>query len=139
MNSKKIKDMIISNEGCKLKPYKCTAGKLTIGYGRNLTDKGISLEEADHFLDTDILECIRDLTCIFPDQFNKMPEDIQMVLIDMRYQLGHDGFTGFRKMIKAVRNGKFNNMIFEMENSKWYHQTKNRTEKLMSIVKTFLR
>ena len=45
INSKmrdKLVDQIIEHEGLKLKPYHCPAGKLTIGVGRNLEDKGIS-------------------------------------------------------------------------------------------------
>ncbi|NBW16869.1 MAG: lysozyme, partial [Caulobacteraceae bacterium] len=30
------------HEGERLKPYRCTAGKLTIGVGRNLDDRGIT-------------------------------------------------------------------------------------------------
>ncbi|WP_413910534.1 glycoside hydrolase family protein [Desulfobacula sp.] len=37
---KKIADQLIKHEGLRLKPYHCPAGKLTIGVGRNLEDKG---------------------------------------------------------------------------------------------------
>jgi lysozyme len=37
---------LIRDEGLKLKPYTDTVGKLTIGIGRNLTDRGISRQEA---------------------------------------------------------------------------------------------
>jgi len=32
----RIKAQLVRHEGLRLKPYRCTAGKLTIGYGRNL-------------------------------------------------------------------------------------------------------
>ena len=32
----RIKAQLVRHEGLKLKPYRCTAGKLTIGIGRNL-------------------------------------------------------------------------------------------------------
>jgi len=32
----RIKEQLVRHEGLRLKPYRCTAGKLTIGYGRNL-------------------------------------------------------------------------------------------------------
>ena len=34
-------------EGLSLKPYRCPAGKLTIGYGHNLEANGISEEIAN--------------------------------------------------------------------------------------------
>lgn len=42
-----LKVLVKSDEGLSLKPYTDTRGKLTIGYGRNLTDVGISQAEAD--------------------------------------------------------------------------------------------
>ncbi|MBP5593653.1 MAG: hypothetical protein J6X75_05780, partial [Clostridia bacterium] len=40
-------------EGLRLKPYRCPAGKLTIGYGRNIEDMGISETEAEMLFDND--------------------------------------------------------------------------------------
>ena len=37
---------LIDHEDIKLKPYRCSAGKLTIGVGRNLDDNGITRAEA---------------------------------------------------------------------------------------------
>ena len=39
-------DRLIAHEGMKLMPYRCTAGKLTIGVGRNLEDNPPTPEEA---------------------------------------------------------------------------------------------
>ena len=51
---KRLKDMLIRHEGLKLKPYLCTAGKLTIGVGRNIQDRGITYQEAMMLLENDI-------------------------------------------------------------------------------------
>ena len=53
----RIKAQLVRHEGLRLKPYRCTAGKLTIGIGRNLDDRGISLKEAYAMLERDILNC----------------------------------------------------------------------------------
>ena len=42
-----LKEMLIKNEGMELKPYQCTSDKTTIGVGRNLTDNGVSIDEAE--------------------------------------------------------------------------------------------
>ena len=39
-------NQLMRQEGLRLKPYKCTGDKLTIGYGRNLEDRGITESEA---------------------------------------------------------------------------------------------
>lgn len=48
-------ELIKLHEGLRLKPYKCPAGKLTIGYGLNL-DGGITKEEAEILLSYRIIE-----------------------------------------------------------------------------------
>ena len=42
-----IYEQLIRDEGLRLFPYTDTVGKLTIGVGRNLTDAGISADEAE--------------------------------------------------------------------------------------------
>jgi lysozyme len=46
-----IKEMLIKNEGLVCQPYHCSAGKLTIGVGRNLEVNGISEDEAMYLLE----------------------------------------------------------------------------------------
>ena len=43
MDTGRLTSALRRDEGCVLNPYRCTAGKLTIGIGRNLDDVGISL------------------------------------------------------------------------------------------------
>jgi lysozyme len=63
----RIKEQLVRHEGLRLKPYRCTAGKLTIGVGRNLEDKGISQQEAYELLENDIRECEVQLLTEIPD------------------------------------------------------------------------
>ena len=48
-----LKDWIKSCEGYESHPYLDTVGKVTIGYGRNIGDNGISLEEAQIMFNND--------------------------------------------------------------------------------------
>ncbi|MBF0232286.1 MAG: lysozyme, partial [Desulfamplus sp.] len=79
-----ITDDLIADEGYRRHPYKCTAGKLTIGYGRNLDDVGISEQEAQYLLHRDINACEMDMNRIF-DEFDSMPDSVKRVLINMRF------------------------------------------------------
>jgi lysozyme len=45
MNFENIRKQLIEDEGLRLKPYICPAGFLTIGVGRNLEGRGLSLGE----------------------------------------------------------------------------------------------
>jgi len=139
INSKmrdKLVDQIIEHEGLKLKPYHCPAGKLTIGVGRNLEDKGISQKEAVFLLKNDIDECIADLEGLFKEKFDSFPEQVKMVLIDMRFNLGATGFRSFRKMIKAVNESDFDKASKEMKDSNWYSQVGKRAETLVEMMKS---
>ena len=133
MDLKKLKQMLIKHEGKKLWPYKCTAGKLTIGIGHNLDAKGISNAVADLMYEEDIMEVINDLHKIF-ENFNDLPEQIQLVLANMRFQLGDSGFRKFNKLIKSVERKDWKRMKINMANSLWYKQTNNRAKELIGLV-----
>lgn len=135
---KDIHAQLIKHEGFRLKPYRCTAGKLTIGVGRNLESRGITTDEARYLLENDIHDCVKDLAVIFPNHFVKMPELLQRVLIDMRFQLGPGGFRGFKMMIRAVRRDDLSGMIREMKDSNWYRQTTERADDLIVMVERFV-
>ena len=112
-----------------MKPYHCPAGKLTIGIGRNLEDKGITEKEALMLLENDIHECIEDLETIF-QAFDLLPEAVQLVLVDMRFNLGPGRFRHFRKMIAAVEDQNFSRAAAEMKDSRWYTRWAKEPEPL---------
>lgn len=133
MNYTKLREVLTDHEGLKYKPYKCTAGKLTIGIGHNLDDRGVSPAVVNLMYDEDVTEVVADLKIIFTD-FDDLPDDIQIVLADMRFQLGANRFRKFRKMIAAVKQSNWPEMIIQMKDSDWYKQTTNRANDLISMV-----
>ena len=126
--TRELKEQIIENEGYRQFPYRCSADRLTVGIGRNLDDRGISLAEAQFLLENDILDCIKDLEIIFPG-FNELTENRQHVLIDMRFQLGPGRFRGFKNMIAAIRNQNFRNAAFQIGDSLYRKQVPKRANK----------
>ena len=134
-----IEDLLLKHEGLKFTPYRCSAGKLSIGVGRNLDDKGISKEEAMLMLFNDIDESEKDLANnVFKGQFYNYPKNIQLVLIDMRFQLGQTGFRKFKKMIMAFENHDYQEAIAQMKDSKWYDQVTKRAEDLIGMIKEII-
>lgn len=135
MNRQRVRDMLVKHEGIRLHPYRCPAGKLTIGIGRNIEDAGISEKEAFYLLDNDINECIGDLSKnLFPFSFDLLPGPVQEVLVSMRFQLGAGGFRGFKKMIRAVREQDWPGMVREMRDSNWHDQVPKRADELIGII-----
>lgn len=97
-----LKQQLIAHEGLRLRPYTDTVGKLTIGVGRNLTDKGISPDEADQLLEHDISGTINDLLQAMPwVEFLDAPRF--RVLVDIGFNAGIGGLMRFHKMLAAVQ------------------------------------
>ena len=125
--------MLKANEGFRSKPYRCSAGKLTIGYGRNIQERGIDESEAASMLINDIEEVVADLHSIFQG-FDDYSDSRQAALIDMRFQLGYGGFRGFKKMIAAVRAGDWKEAARQVKDSDYYRQVTGRAERVVGMM-----
>lgn len=126
-------ELIKKHEGLRFKPYKDTVGKLTIGYGRNLDDNGITLAEAEQMLSNDIQNCYAE--CLKLPCWNKLNEARQAVLLDMCFNLGITRMKTFKKMLAALEVGAYNRAAKEMLASKWAMQVKTRATELADIMK----
>lgn len=127
------RELIKLHEGLRLQVYTCSAGYLTVGYGRNLESKGLSPEEAEYLLSNDIAECIADLEHFaFWGQLNEVR---QAVLIDMRFNLGASGFRAFKNMIAALEAADYSEAASEMLNSEWAAQVKGRSLRLARLMR----
>lgn len=124
---------LIRDEGLELKPYRCPTGKLTIGVGRNLEDKGISQDEAIYLLRNDITECVEDLRTIFHN-FEEFSASRKRALINMRFNLGPSGFRSFKKMIAAIKANDWQTACKEAKNSKWYKQVPTRANRIIKLL-----
>ena len=131
----KLTDMLVDHEGMRRKPYRCTAGKLTIGVGRNLDDRGISPDEAMYMLANDIKDSRRELSAAF-SWFDKLDDVRQSVLIDMCVNLGLSRLQGFRNTLALIGVGKYEAAAQEMLNSKWAEQVGRRAQRLSRMMAT---
>jgi len=127
-------EQIKIDEGLRLELYKCPAGKSTIGYGRNLEDRGITLEEADFLLSNDI-RYIQNKLLETKIDFDKLNPIRQSVLINMAYQMGISGLFKFKKMFVALSNQDYNEASLEMLDSRWAKQTPDRANRLANLMK----
>lgn len=127
-------DRIKKHEGLRLKPYRCTAGKLTIGYGRNLEDNGITEEEA-HFLLMNDLEKSWDECCKAFSWISQMDKIRQGVIVELCFNMGLGRLKGFKKMLAACERGDYEIASVEMLNSLWARQVGQRAKTLANIMK----
>lgn len=133
MNFRALKKEIEADEGIRHKPYRCSAGKLTIGIGRNLDDRGLNTEEIDLLFYNDFEDVVTNLRRIFKD-FDTFNKDLQHVLFNMCFQLGYVGFSKFYNFIAAIKAKQYGAAAHEMKNSLWYKQTTKRAERLIARV-----
>jgi lysozyme len=130
------KDYIKYNEGLKLKLYRCSANKASIGYGRNIEDNGISKDEAELMLKNDIEVCKNDLYGIFGfESFILLSDKQKMVLTDLIFNLGKRRFETFKKMIKAVKEKDFLEAAKQIKDSRYYSQVRSRAERNINLMK----
>ena len=135
MNRELLRQALIRDEDCRLKPYEDSVGKLTIGCGRNLTDVGISLSEAYYLLDNDIDKALRDCSRKF-DWFARLDPVRQSVLVQMAFNLGIGGLAGFTQTLRATERGDYAGAAKLMLQSKWSHQVGGRAARLAAQMET---
>ena len=132
-----LKRLIIKHEGLRLYPYVDTVGKITIGVGRNLTDRGITEAEAMVLFENDLKiaegaakQCAKD----YGIDFDSLPENIKCVLIDMAFNMGYFRLKSFKRMFSCVKREDYRGMAEEMMDSLWAKQVGKRAEELRDLV-----
>lgn len=128
-----LRALLVKHEGLRLKPYKCSAGKVTIGVGRNLDDVGITEFEANLMLNNDITrvqnECLREFAWI-----KSLDQVRQDVVFSMVFNLGMPRFKGFKKFIEALRVQNYAKAADEMLSSLWAQQVGLRAQELSDMM-----
>src|SRR5207245_10609408 len=99
-------DMLIRHEGMRHFPYTDAVGKWTIGVGRNLSDNGISTDEAIYLLQNDVNHALGVLRSHYP-WFSSLDGSRQDALADMMFNVGGTRFAGFGDMIEALEQREF--------------------------------
>ena len=149
-------DAIISelelDEGVRLSPYRCTAGFLTIGVGRNLDTnkltaeelafvghncrtKPITKEQSDYLLKNDIEKVCADLMKFLP-WWAYLGDVRKRVLVNMAFNLGIAGLLKFENTLALIRSGSYSQAASEMVKSKWAKQVGKRADRLANMMKT---
>lgn len=129
------RELIKKHEGLELLPYEDTVGKLTIGYGRNLTDRGITRAEAEYMLQFDVLQALEDVEDLSGPAWHHYSPRRKAVLIDMSFNLGKGRLKQFKKMWQALHRCDYDKAAAEMLNSRWANQVGQRALNLAEIMR----
>lgn len=133
------------HEGYRRQSYRCTAGKLTIGYGYNLSANPLKLSsleiyhaqlvgmgehEAERLLKLMISKITDQLEEALP-VINRIDHVRQDILINMAYNMGMVGLLKFKKMIAALEKKDYRKVSIEMLDSEWAkYDVPNRAQEL---------
>jgi lysozyme len=140
----KLQDEIADDEGVMYETYRCSLGHLTGGIGHLITEwdedmysgpvgTKIPHEQVDKWFNMDITRTIEDCKIIFTT-FDSLPQDAQLVIANMCFQLGRPRLSKFKKFIAAVNDENWMLAGEEMQDSRWYKQTTNRADRLIERI-----
>jgi lysozyme len=143
----RLEKMLSDHEGFRSKPYQCTAGKWTIGYGRNIEDNPLSVAETVYMLRHgvnrgsamwllrgDIKKCTNAILARF--DVAKLNGPRLDAITDMAYNLGIERLAGFKRMWAAIEREDWHRAADEMLSSKWAAQVGKRARTLAAIMRT---
>lgn len=133
ITAKNLKAWIKKCEGLESHPYMDTAGKLTIGYGRNLQDDGITPDEADYLFENDFKQCIDELSKY--TWYTEQPVGVRAALVNMAFNLGVPRLKLFKRMIAALVVKNYTVAALEALNSKWAKQVGDRAKDVALLIR----
>lgn len=139
MDLDKLQEQLAEDEGCKYEIYLDHLGYKTFGVGHlvratdpeNDMDLGteVSKERVDECFKTDIAITIEDCNVLYTN-FNDIPEEAQLILANMMFNLGRPRLSRFLNLKVAVDDEDWMEASIEMMDSKWARQVPNRAERL---------
>ena len=142
-----LRDMLVRHEGWKLKPYRCPAGKKTIGVGWNIDANTLPPDIASHLrlygeITNEMVERLLTISLETATKqcealytgFNEFSERRKNALIDFVFNVGVGTAVKFRKMRAAVILNNWGRAAEEMVNSTWYTQVGNRSKEIVKMI-----
>lgn len=139
----KLRQDLEKDEGVVYEIYNDHLGYPTFGIGHLITDKDpefglpighpISEVRVLEAFTNDIKQVIKDCYVPFPN-FDDLPEECQLVIANMMFNLGRPRFEKFKKFIQAIHDRDWETASKEMLNSKWATQVKGRALKLQQRI-----
>jgi len=140
MNIDKLREELAEDEGCKYEIYLDHLGLPTFGIGHLITkddpeyskDVGSVVEQSrvQSAFNLDITITLEDCQRLYKD-FNDLPEEVQLIIANMMFNLGYPRLSKFKGMKANVDARDWPAAADEMVDSKWYTQVTNRARRLV--------
>ena len=134
MNSEQLSAQLTTDEGKRRRIYTDTVGKLTVGIGRNMSDRDLSDDEIDLMLKNDIDRVIGQLDAVAP-WWKMLSDRRQQALANMGFNMGVPTLMTFKNSLALLQNGKFEQAADAFMDSKWAGQVGARAVRITTMIR----
>jgi len=142
MNREAVYEQLKTDEGVEYAIYLDHLGYPTFGVGHLIKESdpehgqrvgtGVSEERVRECFEEDLETAISECNTLYGEgNFEKLPAEVQEVLVNMMFNMGRPRLSGFKKFNAAIEEGNWLEAAKEGRDSRWYNQVTNRAERLM--------
>jgi lysozyme len=140
MNKDQLREELAEDEGCKFEIYLDHLGLPTFGIGALIKEHDpeygqpvgtpVSEDRVRKRFNLDIAVTIEDCQVLY-DDFDDLPEEAQLVIANMMFNMGRPRLSKFKGMKAGVDARDWERAADEMVDSRWHDQVPNRAKRLV--------
>ena len=140
MNIDQLREDLERDEGCVNEIYLDHLGYETFGIGHlvKYSDEeygwsvGTDVDErrVQEVFEQDVQTVLSDCEKLY-DDFYELPEEAQLIIANMMFNMGYTRLSKFRGMKRGVDSRNWEEAADEMVDSRWYTQVTNRADRLV--------
>ena len=144
MNIEQLRKELEVDEGVKYEIYNDHLGYPTFGIGHLVRDTDpeagaelgtpVTEDRVIEAFNEDVESVLNDCTILYGN-FSKLPEEAQLIIANMMFNLGRPRLSKFKGMKAGVDAGDWKKAADEMIDSAWYRQVPNRAGRLVARMK----
>jgi lysozyme len=144
MNKDRLREELAEDEGCKFEIYLDHLGLPTFGIGALIKEHDpeygqpvgtpVSEDRVRQRFTLDIAVTIEDCQVLY-DDFDDLPEEAQLVIANMMFNMGRPRLSKFKGMKAGVDDRDWERAADEMVDSRWHDQVPNRAKRLVKRIR----
>jgi len=140
MNLERLQEDLETDEGVVYEVYLDHLGLPTVGIGHLILESDpeygaevgtpVTEERVTELFQQDCEIVLADCQILYSD-FDDLPEEAQLIIANMMFNMGRPRLSKFKGMKRGVDNRDWDTAADEMVDSGWYRQVTNRAERLV--------
>ena len=145
MNIEQLREELKIDEGVKYEIYLDHLGLPTFGIGHLVLESDeeygkpvgtpITEDRVNECFARDVDVVLNECKTLFPS-FEVLPEEVQLIIANMMFNMGRPRLSKFKKFIAAVAISNWQEAANQMVDSRWYKQVTNRADRLVNRMRS---